>query len=334
MSLQAASCTSGTVPAAIMTVATMLVSERGYRLVKQIGIRLARAVNSRLGLLEAGPHPEPILPPPVLIVGPPRSGTTLLFQLMVQQLDVAYLSNAHHALFGAPSLLERLVPRRMRVPPAGQDSSFGHVKGIWAPSEAGNFWYRFFPMKPHHVSPEEFPDRARARLRSAVAAFTRASGRPMVSKNVMCSVRIEAISSAIPEMRYIIVTRDIVDVATSLLAARLAVHGSIDRWLSVEPQDIDRIAVLPPEHQVVEQVLSVQAAMQVARSSLPADRFVDVGYRALASNPAAELSRLANSLEVGFRRQHPDLPRSLHRRAASQVDPATVARVQSYVDGR
>jgi len=43
----------------------------------------------------------PLRYPPLFIIGPPRTGSTLLYQLVVQRFDVGYLANRHCRLYGA-----------------------------------------------------------------------------------------------------------------------------------------------------------------------------------------------------------------------------------------
>jgi hypothetical protein len=278
-------------------------------------------------------HSDRIEPGPVLILGPPRSGTTLAYQLLVQTYQVAYLTNAHHALFGAPFLIDRLVPRAFRRPPASYRSSFGKVEGMWAPSEAGNFWYRFFPLRPHAVSAENFADADRMRLRRAYGAMTAAARAPVIAKNVVCSLRVEAISSAIPEMRYVVVTRDLVDNAASILASRRSVSGSPDAWWSVEPPEIDQLRALPAEAQAVEQVRAVERAIQMARRSLANVKFVDLSYERLTSNPREEVARIAGELQLSERAGAAPMPDSFPRRQGLPIDGESASRLQRHLEG-
>ena len=294
-------------------------------------MRVGKWLNPRIASLErlgAGS----VAPPPLLVVGPPRSGTTLVYQLLVQHLDVAYLSNAHHALFGAPFLVERIVPKGLRQPPSDYESRFGRTRGIWAPSEAGNFWYRFFPAHPHAVAPDEVSPLALGRLRSSVAAMTRASGRALVMKNVMCSVRMAAISAAVPEMRYLVVHRDLVDTAVSLLASRREANGTYDAWWSVEPREIESMRHLPPEQQVVEQIRAVEASIEASRAGLDPDLFADVSYADLIADPQGELTRVAARFGLSRRPGSPPMPARFDRRGGHTLDADLMERLERYAN--
>lgn len=49
--------------------------------------------------------------PPTFILGPPRCGSTLAIQVMIEALDVGYMSNAHCRWHGAPAVAEWFLRR-------------------------------------------------------------------------------------------------------------------------------------------------------------------------------------------------------------------------------
>jgi hypothetical protein len=206
----------------------------------------------------------------------------------------------------------------------------GRTRGLWAPSEATSFWYRFFPLKPHTVLPGDVNAERGRRLRRAIAALSRAAGAPLVSKNVVCSVRLEAIAAFVPEMRFVVMHRDHLEVASSILAARMNAQGNYTDWWSVEPANIDDLRHLPPERQVVEQVRAVESAIDRARSVLNGESFTDVKYAELAADPHAVLQRLARLLDLKPRRGAPRLPDAFPRRD-NPLDPQLAARLAEYL---
>ncbi len=275
-----------------------------------IGGSCYRGANALLGraeclLADGGDRPLPHRP--ILIVGPPRSGSTLLMQLLTDCLDVGYLTNTHAWLHGAPSWMERIIrsPRRRRS--TDYASTHGRARGWLAPSECGHWWYRFFRRRPQHVSAAEADPRAMQRLRAAVRALTLAFDRPVLFKNVVCTVRLDPIGHALPEALFLVIRRDEADNARSLLHGRHRVFGGYDRWWSAEPPDVQTLRTLPPVGQVVGQVRSLHALIDRAREAHGSERFLDIAYHQLCEDPASIVERV-----VGFAASH-DTP--LHRRA-------------------
>jgi LPS sulfotransferase NodH len=259
--------------------------------------RARRAANRTLDLLETATSSggeAPLSRPPLLVVGAPRTGSTLLYQLLVQAFDVTYLSNRHCRWYGAPSFVERL---RRTAPNASYESRYGATGGVDAPSECGPYWYRFFRRSPQYVPLAETNAAQLRRVRAAVRALTDAHGRPVVFKNLMCSLRLEPIGAALPEALFVVIHRDLVATASSLLAGRKAIFGDYGHWWSAEPPEIDELRSLPPEQQVVEQVRRIEALIERDRERLGGKRFLELRYEELCADPDASLDAVAGLVE-------------------------------------
>jgi Sulfotransferase family len=293
------------------------------------------ALNSLLDRVESarGGGAEPLDHPPIFIVGPPRSGSTLLYQLVVQRFEVGYLSNRHCRYYGAPSLVER---RTRTSPPGELASRYGRTSGPDAPSECPEYWYRFFRRTPQYVPREEMPERQRRRFRASVRAFGDAAGRPLAFKNLICALRLGPIADALPEAVFVRIRRDLLATATSLLAGRKELYGDYGHWWSSEPPEIDRLRRLPPHEQVVEQVRSVDALIDSALDDVGADRFNELTYETLCEDAPAALSRIAALAERNGFTLAPrmEVPSSLERSSPDPIDPDLHERLVAYIGGR
>jgi Sulfotransferase family len=294
--------------------------------------RAIRAFNGSAHRLETarGGGDAPLHHPPVFVVGAPRSGSTLLYQVLVQAFDVGYLSNRHCRLWGAPSVVERV--RRVEPPPSFS-SRFGRTSAADEPSECGPFWYRFFRRSPQYVPIEDAdPDRMR-QLRAAVRAFGDAAGRPLVFKNLLCTLRLVPIGRALPEAVFVDIRRDLEANAASLLAARREIHGDYATWWSAEPPEIAELRSLSPVAQVVEQVRRLEALVDRDRSVLGADRFLQVGFEDLCDDPERVLAAVAELTERHAfslaRRQA--IPAKFDRPGATPLDPEIRDRLVEHI---
>lgn len=258
----------------------------------------SRRINRWLARLEAwtgdgGTRPLPQVP--ILILGAPRCGSTLVYQLLIQRFGFGYLSNLHCRLYGAPSLVEwplrfaRALGLRQR--PTDYRSAFGRTAGLLGPSECGIFWYRFFRRHTPLSAPAEAPEAA-AGLRAAVRSLGVAAGRPLVFKNLYSSVRVRSLAELFPEALFVVCRRDEVANAESLLAARLASHGDVERWFSVETPDIESLRDRPAHVQVVEQVRRIYARIADDRDGVGGDRFFELELEAVARDAHGELAKL------------------------------------------
>jgi Sulfotransferase family len=295
--------------------------------------RSRRALNRSLARLDGGDGGDRPLPTrPILIVGAPRSGSTLLQQLLVEAFDFCYLSNLHCTFYGSPALVQRVAGRWL-APPGDFSSAHGRTEGPGGPAECGDYWYRFFRRRPQYVPlAEADPERLRA-LRASVRALAAAARRPVVFKNLICTLRLEPIAAALPEALFLVVRRDLVDNAASLLLARRAVHGDERRWWSAEPPGFDELLARPAHEQVVEQVLRIEALVDAERERLGTGRFLDLDYATVCASPADtvhEIETFAAGAGLRLARRAGRIPPSFERPPAAELEPEALERIAGY----
>lgn len=253
--------------------------------------RGARAHRREVGR-GAGRAPDPARRP-VFIIGAPRSGSTLLYQVLTECFDVGYLSNAHCAHHWDPSRFERAHRPLAARGESRFASTHGATREAWEPSECGDYWYRFVARRPHRITPDDVDERAVIELRSSVRELIAAFGAPVVYKNLLCSLRLPLIARALPEALFVVIERDEVANARSLLAGRIARFGDAATWWSAEPPSIDALRELPAEQQVLGQVRDLLACVTADAARIGEDRFHHVQYERLCADPRGEVERFA-----------------------------------------
>lgn len=308
-------------------------------MVKSIGksviLGLQRVANNGLNWIETRRQIDSVPYRPIFIVGSPRAGTTLLYQLLVQYFPVGYLSNLHCVFWGAPSWVERAIPGTLTAP-AECASRYGRTKGLRAPSECGEYWYRFFSRSPHYATTNSVAPESLQRLRVSVGCLTRAFGGPVLFKNVINTGRLEAIGRALPEALFIEAKRDPVATGISLLEARRRIWGDYSHWWSLEPPDVERLKKLPPHEQVIEQVCEAEKMVVAARKNLGSNRFYTVDYNELCQSPGKQLASIAKyfddwGMELRLRNGIPD---SLKQGTRKDVPKELCRAVERYYMSR
>lgn len=281
-----------------------------------------RSVLQPIELIRSDGSAAPLEQKPLLVIGAPRSGSTLLYQLLTQRFDVTYLGNRHCAFFGAPSLVERLGGRNAR-PPADYVSRHGRTSGAWGPSECGPFWYRFFRKSPQYVALSDAKPSDLTNLRSALRALGNAGERPLVFKNLLCALRLEPIAEAIPEARFVVIRRDAFDNARSILVSRLRANGEAQSWWSAEPPGWEQLRELDPAEQALGQIDAIHSVIDDARERFGDSRFCDVEYERLIEDPPATLASIGTfargqgiMLDERF-----EVPASFPRSEAGELPP-------------
>lgn len=253
---------------------------------------LVAQLNATLAPLEdEGYRDLPETRPTLHIVGAPRSGTTLLYQVIAAALEVGYIDNLTATFWRAPVTGMRLARKVGVAPSTGFGSDFGRTAGVGEPHEFGYFWN-------HHLAYPDLCERdagheARIdwdRLRRVIINLAAARGAPIVFKPMLLIWHMEAMVRAMPRTCYVWIHRDPRDTALSLLRMRQAVRGSIDEWASLQPH-LAR-GESDPYRQVAAQVLLLERTIAAAAERLGPATVLPVRYERLCAEPNAVIGEI------------------------------------------
>ncbi len=265
---------------------------------RRVAKRALSLVDRALASSAHGEPPDPGALPAVFIVGGPRSGSTLLYQAWVRSRRFAYLNNVSARFPRSAHRVARLLAMQRWEPPASFRSEYGDTRGRAAPSEAGDFWDHAFPWRVHHgVEPEDLDDSRVAALRAVVSGLVELYGAPFLAKNLWHSVRIPALDAILPAAVFVVLRRDPLLMAQSLLEARRRRLGEAPGFWSIRPREIVPLEHLPPVEHTAHQLAATYRAIDAARRRLGEERFVDVDYEAFCAAPAAGIAALDAFLE-------------------------------------
>jgi hypothetical protein len=237
---------------------------------------------------------------PIFVIGAPRSGSTLITQVITDAFDIGYLSNHHCKFFGTPVLADKLFHPLSAKKPSDYTSEYGNTKRLYAPAECGEFWYRFFRRVPPYVTINDVRDNKMNCFRNTVSALTKTQDKPILFKNLFATLRIRPINKYIPEALFIIIKRDEVANGHSILQSRMKVHGDYSIWWSVPPPNVKTLQILPPEKQVIEQIRQLYALIEkdIEEGEMDTGRFLTMKYEAFCSDVHGQLERIDKFLQM------------------------------------
>jgi len=235
--------------------------------------------------------------PSVHVIGVPRSGTTLLTQLLTNHLEVGYINNLIAAFWRAPVFGIRLSRKLLRARPTGYSSEFGRTRGIDEPHEFGYFWAQLLGYDEFREREADFEQSIDwPRVRTVMTNIADAFGAPVVFKSPLLGWHISAMLRLLPRTCFIRIRRDPIDNALSLVKFRRKFLGSETQWVSLKPREYESLVEQPYWRQVAGQVyyLDRRFTENLARAG---DRNVlEVDYAELCGNPSGVLSRVRELL--------------------------------------
>lgn len=272
-------------------------------------------------------------PPKSLVVtGLPRSGTTLVYEIVVQAFKVAYFSKIYSYAYGMPNLTTRLVSAFMKNPRAHYRSKYGSLPGFFSPAENHNFWMKWFPEQPflgHHVPFSALSAKDVTEINSTLASISCIAGRPYVFKDVYLSLSLDSLLKSVDGARVLLVTRDHDAVAASVYKRRSEISHETP-WWSIRPPFSEDVFEKDLIKQVAFQCTRSEQLIQQQLSAADPDRYRIVKYADVCKSPPAFVEQMQTWLGTAFEpRNQPDVPDHFETRA-SQGFPDEIG--QQYAD--
>ena len=249
--------------------------------------------------------------PVILIVGAPRSGTTLMLQWLAQTGKFAYPTNLLSRFYAAPYIGVKI--QLLLTDPTYRfrdefidfsktfsfDSDLGKTRGILAPNEFWYFWRRFFPYgEIQHLDEQGLTKVDAVTFLAELAAIESALGKPLALKGMIINWNIPYVENIFNKVLFVYLKRHPFYNMQSLLAARNAYWGDPSVWYSFKPMEYTELKDLGPHEQVAGQIFFTNRAIEKGLAQISADRLLAVDYEMFCASPEAVFSRLADTMAL------------------------------------
>ena len=288
------------------------------------------AFNRVLSLLERGLVRQHRTPgaPIVFIVGVPRTGTTLLHQLMVRHMDVSYISNAVARYWLAPLWAMKHARTKDEIE---LRSDLGRTEGDAAPHEFGWFWLYHAPTDgSHHRTDAELEALDWGYIRGELEAIASWSQRPLVLKNLeTVDYHIARFARELTGSKFILMERDPSFTAQSLIESRRKRYGDEHSWWSIRPRDVEAWRDRSPEDQVAHQIQDISSNIAAGLATLPPSRRMVLRYETLVQDPLRQMQGIANFVGTPLRDADRLTSSSLEDANIRRLEPSQFARIEA-----
>lgn len=242
----------------------------------------------------------PVLPP-ILIVSMPRTGSTLLNQLLISKLNISYVSNLMAVFYNSPivgaKLQKSLIHNEINLVKEFK-SVHGKTQEIFQPSEFGYFWSRHLSFgKPFH-EPESINDITNINFLQLNEELKAISS---VLKNVVlykCSIGCFLLDYILKNTSCFVIhlSRNKTDTLKSIIKVRKERLGDERKWWSIRPNKYEQMLSKTPKEQVNWQYDKVENAI-ITKSKGFENRIYKCDYNNLIINPDHEIKKLLKSYE-------------------------------------
>jgi len=226
----------------------------------------------------------------IFILGSPRTGSTLIYQIMINVYNLFYFTNLTNNYFYKYPFLGSIISRPF-IRDVGFESDYGKTKGLFGPSEGSYIfknWFgeynEVFPSKKNH-------------LITAFVNINKFINKPIVIKNAWNCFRIRALRSLIPDSKFIWIRRNIIHSANSDLKARYN-RGGPYTWNSSLTYDYKKIQKKPYYEQVVEQQYSYNKTIENDLKKLCPNDYIEIWYEDICKDLNHQLKLISNFLKI------------------------------------
>ena len=232
--------------------------------------------------------------PPVFIVGSPRSGTTVLYQLLCKHTNFSYINNFIGHWYRIPILAAKAYTVLFQ---GGNElelnSNFGKSKNHYGPNEFGEFWYKYY-SKTHSFKNQN--KKSAEKLKMEIAAITKIFEKPILLKNVVNSMRIESLSNIFDNSTFIVIERDKLDNAQSILNARISLHNNKNHQSAVITPSMRDNPSLPFYKDIINQLNDIHLNIESSFKRLDKDKSIFIEYEDLCNNTPKVLKTILQKL--------------------------------------
>lgn len=236
----------------------------------------------------------PIRYPLIFVIGLPRSGTTLMTQLIAHSFKTGYINNFVARFYKAPVYGIRL----SRILFGEADgisfrSDYARTAGMTDLHEFGYFW-RYWLRKEQVEGITNAPEAEKMidwpGLRKTLANIQKEFDAPLVFKNIFGSYHMEKLNEILQKVIFVYIKRDILDSAVSILQARKKYYTDLNTWWSYMPVEYNIIKDMDYWHQIAGQVFYLKRYYDTKAANL--NNVIEIDYPNLVRNPGKVLEKI------------------------------------------
>lgn len=250
--------------------------------------------------------------PSIFVMGPLRSGTTLMMQWLASTGEIAYPTNMMSRFYGAPimgaKIQQLLTDEKYNFRNEILDfnskpnyiSENGKTKGALSPNEFWYFWRRFlqYESEVEFIPDEKLKEQENMMFfRNEVIGLTEVFEKPFAMKGMICNYNIGFLNSLFEKALFIYIKRDPYTNIGSALKARERQFGDIAQWYSFKiPEYPILMKYDDPITQTAGQIYYNNKAILEGLEQVCEQRKMIISYEAFCREPEKYYRMLVDKL--------------------------------------
>ncbi len=252
------------------------------------------------------------IPPCLMIISPPRSGSTIAYQVMIRAIPCVYISNLH-SLFPNYASSYLLGNKLFGTNLGGFHNYYGYTSSIYDVNEGNEIIEAIF----HGPADQGL---IRERFITFAGVMRATQKRPLIFKNVRAYPHIANLHKAVPEIIFLRIKRDPEQIIQSVMRA----YHELGTFHPI-PKALVNCEINDPLEFAVRQVLEIEREIDSQKEQIEQTKWLEWWYEEFCSDPWPMIEGLAkNYLKIDLKRLRIDaIPKlNVSKRVKVKADEA------------
>tara|TARA_R110001583_G_scaffold19603_8_gene76556 strand:- start:3778 stop:4674 length:897 start_codon:yes stop_codon:yes gene_type:complete len=227
---------------------------------------------------------------PLFIVGAPRSGTTLAYQLVTEYIHCSFITNLINHNNDIP-LTMSLVSLYLPAPKTTKfTSNYGNTVGRTKPSQGDQVWGKFLGKERTYHSNNTIDSSTLTEANHLIRRIAHIMKAPFVNKSITNSVKLNSILEAFPDARIVWVKREPFFIAQSNYFNWKRKPDL--QWVSAKPNNYAELAKLSVLEKSTLQILSIERDIEKVIAQHDPKKVMTVNYEDICMKPSLFLQQV------------------------------------------
>ena len=251
--------------------------------------------------------------PIIFIAGPPRSGTTLVSQVLITHLPVAYLNNLTALFPRSPIMANKLFPKAMDKSKISTNSFYGKTSFFSGNNDALYIWDRWLDKDRTKIITTLNKEKQKE-MNQFFGAYQALFNLPIINKNNNLNIFAHLIAEAIDNAYFIFLKREPLYLAQSLILSRKTIHGTPNVKYGITDENHS-----PTDNyieDVCRQVVFHEQSMEKQQKIIGPERLWFVQYEDFCQNPLKLIKDVSTKI----------LKQSIDKNTLSSVTPFKISK--------
>lgn len=227
--------------------------------------------------------------PIICIVGAPRSGTTLAYQVLTEAFENNHLTNFSNLVYATPVLGFKIQKKLCLRYINKYSSNHGFVSGLCGEAEGLKFWNYWSKQKL-----EETDSLDAISLKKLHCRLRKIDNKPFITGYLGLSFSIDLMRNEFKNILFVNLKRDMLSTCYSLYKF----YGKNNELMSIVPKACVKKRYSSKHEMVVDQIMQMHKCISIKKDN----DFINITYKELCEDPNGILDKIQNKAsEMNFK---------------------------------